>query len=122
MPILLLLIAVWLVLIAVRFRHSVPVLVGGLVATAAVALALIAHGDVRPEEVGLVAPRSWPLTLGLSGGWAVLMVLLTPAADLIATALFTRARWAPSAQSRSRGSSFFSESSSLGLLAVSSKN
>lgn len=84
------LIFVWLVLIAARFRTALPVLVGGLVAVAMAALTLIAHGDLAPANLGLVAPRAWPLALALSVGWTALMLLLTPVADRIATAVFAK--------------------------------
>jgi hypothetical protein len=88
MTLLLLLIAFWLVLVAVRFRASRAVLIGGLVVVAAVAFGLIAYGDLEPKTLGLAAPRSWPLTLGLSVGWVLLMLITTPLADWIATRFF----------------------------------
>jgi membrane protease YdiL (CAAX protease family) len=90
MLLLLILTTVWLTLVTIRFRTSPAAQIGGLLTLAAAAFALIARGDLEPKDLGLGAPRSWMVTLGLSYGWALLMLLCTPFADWISTKLFAR--------------------------------
>jgi len=80
MALLLAIAALWLTLVAVRFRSSPPVLLGGLLLVAAAALELVARGHIQAETLGLVGPKSWFSLFGLSIGWTVLMLLLTPMA------------------------------------------
>jgi hypothetical protein len=49
----LLLTAVWLALVVVRFRRSSIVLIGGLLAIGLYTLAAFAYGIVTPDELGL---------------------------------------------------------------------
>jgi membrane protease YdiL (CAAX protease family) len=90
MALLLTLAALWLALVAVRFRASRPVLLGGLLLVAAAALGLIARGNIPAESVGLVAPKSWFFLIALSVGWTTLMLLFTPLADRVATKVFAK--------------------------------
>jgi membrane protease YdiL (CAAX protease family) len=90
MVFLLLLTALWLALVATRFRTSRVILIGGLVVVAAAAFGLIARGDLEPKDLGLSAPRSWALTLGLSVGWLVIMLVYTQVADRTAARFFAR--------------------------------
>jgi membrane protease YdiL (CAAX protease family) len=83
----LLLTGIWLLLIAVRFRRSVPVLIGGLCALGLVTLAAFACGGVTPGDLGLGTPRSWQSTLGFSLMGLGLMLAYSPFADWLA------ARW-----------------------------
>jgi membrane protease YdiL (CAAX protease family) len=86
----LLLIAVWLATVAVRFRRSVPVLIGGLIALGLVTLAALVRGGVTADELGLGVPTSWPVTLGFAVAWLGLMVAYSPLADRLATRLVAR--------------------------------
>lgn len=90
MALLLILVALWLTLVAVCFRTSRPVLLGGLLLVAAAALGLIARSDIPAKAVGLVPPKSWLFVIVLGIGWTVPMLLFTPLADRIATRFFAR--------------------------------
>lgn len=88
MAILLLATLAWLTLVAVWFRTSKVVLIGGLLFVAATAAILASRRDIAPSDVGLFSPDSWASVLGLSVGSAVSMLLLTPVADRLATWIF----------------------------------
>jgi membrane protease YdiL (CAAX protease family) len=80
-----LLIAVWLALVAVRYRRSTAVLTGGMFAVGSyAAVALIDH-DVTLRELGLSSSASWWSTIGFAVGWLALMLAYSPVADRIAT-------------------------------------
>jgi len=55
----LLLTVAWLVAVAVRFRRSTVVLVGGLVAIGLYTLMAIAYDGVALNELGLSTANSW---------------------------------------------------------------
>jgi membrane protease YdiL (CAAX protease family) len=90
MAFLLILVVAWLTPVAVRFRTSRPILLGGLLLVTVAAFVLIARGDIRPDAVGLVAPTSWLFATVLSIAWTGLMLLATPVADRIATRFFAQ--------------------------------
>ncbi len=81
---------VWLSVVAMRFRTSRVVLLSGLVALTGAAFGLILHGDLAPADIGLVKPRAVGLATGLSVGWTLLMLVVSPIADRIATAVFAK--------------------------------
>jgi membrane protease YdiL (CAAX protease family) len=78
-------IAIWLVVVAVRFRGSAAVLAGGLLAVGVYTLVALARGEVTPDQLGLGMPGSWLPTIGLSLVWLGLMVAYSPLADWLAT-------------------------------------
>ena len=82
--------AAWLVLIAVKFRRSTVVLIGGLVALSAYAAVAIALGRTSPDVVGLGLPESWPKTIAFAVGWLALMLAYSPLADWLATRIFEK--------------------------------
>lgn len=83
----LVLVAVW-ILVAVRFRRSTPVLIGGLVAVALFALVEVIRGVVPIGELGLSPDVSWPQKIALIVGWLAVMLAYSPVADRIATRVF----------------------------------
>ena len=83
-------IGIWLTLVATRFRRSIPVLLGGLIAAALATLAALATKIVTRGELGLDPPESWPRTIGLALAWTALMVSFSPLADRMATRLFEK--------------------------------
>jgi membrane protease YdiL (CAAX protease family) len=81
----LLLTAIWLVMVVVRFRRSTIVLIGGLFAIALYTLAAFAYGQVTLDELGLGIANSWLPTIGFALAWLGLMVAYSPLADWLAT-------------------------------------
>ena len=86
----LLMTAIWLVLIVVRFRRSNIVLIGGLFAIGSYALVAIAYGEVTLDELGLGIPNSWLPTIGFSLAGLGLMFAYSPLADRLATRWFAK--------------------------------
>jgi uncharacterized protein len=86
----LLLTALWLAAVAIRYRRSRVFLIGGLVVVPLLAFAGIFFGSATIEDFGLGFPRSWPATITLAVGWLVLMLVLSPVADRIATRFFAK--------------------------------
>lgn len=85
-----LLIVLWLALVAVRFRRSTPVLVGGLVAIGLLTLAALARGEVPASALGLGPPRSWLATLAFALAGLAVMLAASPLADRLATRWFAK--------------------------------
>ena len=81
------LVAVWIFVVAVRFRRSTPVLIGGLVAVALYAALEVVRGVVPIVELGLSADVSWAKTIALVVVWLALMLAYSPIADRLATRL-----------------------------------
>jgi membrane protease YdiL (CAAX protease family) len=86
----LLLTAVWLAIVALRYRRSTVVLVGGLVAIGLFTLASVARGAVTPGELGLAGTSSWIPTIALALVWLGLMLAYSPMADRIASRLIAK--------------------------------
>jgi membrane protease YdiL (CAAX protease family) len=86
----LLLVALWLVLVVVRFRRSNMILIAGLIAIGLYTLAGFIYGEVTLAELGLGAPHSWLLTIGAAILWLGLMVACSPLADRLAARLFSK--------------------------------
>jgi len=86
----LLLTVAWLVAVAVRFRRSTVVLVGGLIAIGLYTLMAIAYDGVTLNELGLSTTNSWLMTLGFATAWWGLMFAYSPVADWIATRIVTK--------------------------------
>jgi membrane protease YdiL (CAAX protease family) len=81
----LLLTAVWLAIVAVRYRRSTIVLVGGLVAIGLFTAGGLARGAVTPRELGLSAGSSWLPTIAFALLWLGMMLAYSPLADRIAS-------------------------------------
>ena len=81
----LLLTAIWLALVVVRFRRSSIVLIGGLVAIGLYTLAALASGAVTPDELGLGTDHAWLPTIGFALAGLAVMVAYSPLADRLAT-------------------------------------
>jgi uncharacterized protein len=94
----------WLALVGARFRHSKPVLVGGLLVVGASAIVAMMIGAVEASELGLGRPRSWLATIGGAAAWTVVMLAYSPLADALARRRFPErpnlAAFAPLQQSR----------------------
>lgn len=84
------LIAIWLLIVAVRYRRSTIVLMGGLFAVTLYSLLEVALHRVSFDELGLSTSVSWPWTIGLAAAWLGLMLAYSPIADRIATRLFAK--------------------------------
>jgi membrane protease YdiL (CAAX protease family) len=84
----LLLVIIWLVIVALRFRRSTTVLIGGLFVMGIYILVALVFSKVKPDELGLGIPDSWIVTSGWAFGWLVLMLAYSRLADKFAT------RWA----------------------------
>lgn len=82
--------AVWLVLVAVKFRKSTPVLLGGMALIAAYGAYAVWSGAATLAALGLGAPDSWPMTFVWAAGWCALMLAYSPAADWIASRIFAK--------------------------------
>jgi CAAX protease family protein len=86
----LILILTWLILVVIFFRRSSLVLIGGLLVIGLYTLAGLAFGAVTLTQLGLVAPDSWLLTIGLALIWLVLMIAYSPLADRLASRWFVQ--------------------------------
>ena len=80
-----LLIAIWLLIVVVRFRHSRVVLTGGVFAVGLYTLVALVRDDVSMQSLGLSISTSWLSTIGFAITWLALMVAYSPLADRIAT-------------------------------------
>lgn len=78
----------WLVAVGVRFRHSKPILIGGLVIVGTAAIAAMLVDAVEPDTFGLNRPRSWPFTVAGAVVWALVMLAYSPLADTLARKRF----------------------------------
>ena len=85
----LLLAAAWLLIVAIRFRTSTVVLIGGLVAIAVYIAAAVAYGAVTVGELGFVS-TSWVKTIGYAVVWTGVMLAYSPVADWLATQIFAK--------------------------------
>jgi len=85
-----LLIAVWLALVAIRYRKSTLVLTGGMFAVGLYAMFALIEHSVSMRQLGLATPASWLATLLYSVGWLALMLAYSPVADWIATRLVAK--------------------------------
>jgi uncharacterized protein len=86
----LLLTAVWLAIVAVRYRRSTVVLVGGLVVIGLFTAASVARGAVTATELGLSPGSSWIPTVLFAIVWLGLMLAYSPVADGIASRLIAK--------------------------------
>jgi membrane protease YdiL (CAAX protease family) len=81
----LLLIAVWLLMVLLRFHHVNQFLIGGMFAIAVFTLVAYLSGEVTFKELGLNRPGSWLFTTGIALGWLLLMLAYSPLADWLAS-------------------------------------
>jgi len=86
----LLLTVIWLVLVVVRFRRSTVVLIAGLFALGAYALAAFILHKVTLAELGLDFPSSWLRTVVFALAGLVIMLAFSPLADLLASRWFSK--------------------------------
>ena len=85
----LLLTAIYIVVVVVRFRRSSVVLIGGLVALGLYTLVALAYGQVTLSEIGL-GSHSWLPTIGFALVWLGLMLAYSPLADRLASRWFQK--------------------------------
>jgi uncharacterized protein len=85
----LLLTAIWLVLVVVRFRRSSLILIVGLFVIGGYTLVSFFLGKVSADELGLGPGHSWLSTLGFALGGLAVMLAYSPLADRLAS------RWFP---------------------------
>jgi len=86
----LLLTAIWLVIVVVRFRHSTLVLIVGLLVIGAYTLASLVLGKVTWGELGLGRPNSWLLTIGYALAGLAVTLAYNPLADRLASYWFAK--------------------------------
>ncbi len=86
----LLMIAIWIAIVVVRFRRSTIVLTGGLFAISVYTLCAFLRRDVSMRQLGLGLPESWLPTIGFAVAWLALMLAYSPLADRIATRWFAK--------------------------------
>lgn len=86
----LLLTGAWLVLVAIWFQRSTPILLGGLIVVPAFTVAALVMGLVAAGELGLDPGVSVIKTLAFTGGWLALMLGASPVADWIASQLIAK--------------------------------
>ena len=86
----LLLIAIWLGSVGIRFRRSTIVLVGGLFAIGFYTAVALADGTVSADELGLGIPGRASGTIGLALVWCALMLAYSALADRLATRWFAK--------------------------------
>jgi membrane protease YdiL (CAAX protease family) len=85
-----LLVLLWLLLVAVRYRRSRIVLTGGLIGIGGYALISLAVGEISAQTLGLEIPDSWPRTVLFAVGWLAFMLAASPLADQLASRLVKR--------------------------------
>jgi len=86
----LLLIAIWLGIVGIRFRRSTTVLVGGLFAIGSYTAVALARSLVSADELGLGIPSRPLVTIGLVLVWLALMLAYSPLADSLASRCFAK--------------------------------
>jgi membrane protease YdiL (CAAX protease family) len=86
----LLLTAIWLAIVGIRFRRSTVVLVGGLCAIGLYTAVALARGTVSLHELGLSIPAQPSAKIGLVLIWLALMLAYSPLADRLATRWFAK--------------------------------
>jgi membrane protease YdiL (CAAX protease family) len=82
------LILVWVMAIALRYRRSAPLIIGMLAVIGAYTLAALAAGVVEPRALGLGTPGSWATTLVAGAVGAAVLLAYSPLADRLARRVF----------------------------------
>jgi len=85
-----LLVAIWLILVVVRFRRSSIVLISGLFVIGLYTLASLVFHKVTLEQLGLKIPKSWLCIFAMAILWMGLMLVCSPLADWLATRLYKK--------------------------------
>lgn len=80
-----LLVAVWLLIVVARFRRSIPVLIGGLLAIGLYTFVALVGRAVSMQELGLSISVSWLSTVRFAVAWLAFMLAYSPLADRVAT-------------------------------------
>jgi CAAX protease family protein len=80
----------WLAIVAIRFRRSTIVLIGGLVAIGLYTLVAFLSAKVTLSDLGLAIPDSRWRVIGFAAFWTALMFAYSPVADRLATRWFTK--------------------------------
>jgi membrane protease YdiL (CAAX protease family) len=78
----------WLSAVGARFRHSKPVLIGGLAIVGVMAVAAMLADTLKPAAFGLSRPNSWLLTVVVASAWVLVMLAYSPLADAFARRRF----------------------------------
>jgi membrane protease YdiL (CAAX protease family) len=86
----LLLTAIWLGMVGIRFRRSTGVLIGGLFAIGLYTAVALARSTVSLHELGLGIPSRSSVTIGLVLVWLALMLAYSPLADRLASRWFAK--------------------------------
>ena len=86
----LLLTVFWLAIVAIRFRRSTIVLIGGLVAIGLYTLVAFLIDKVTAAQLGLALSNPWWRVIGLAAIWTALMFAYSPLADRLATRWFAK--------------------------------
>ncbi len=81
---------IWFVIVAVRFRRSTRVLIGGLLILGLYTLAALILGWITLDDLGLGTPQSWWLTVVFALAGLALTVAYSPLADRIASRWFAQ--------------------------------
>jgi hypothetical protein len=82
--------AVWLVLVVVRFRRSGVVLVGGLLILGIYTLLAVILNQATASELGLSSPDSWWITIGMAMAGLAVLLVYSPLADRLASRWFKK--------------------------------
>jgi uncharacterized protein len=80
-------IAIWLALVAIRYRRSTMVLTGGMFVVSIYAMLAVIENAISLRQLGLVGPMPWLTTLAFALVGLALMLAYSPVADYIATRL-----------------------------------
>jgi len=80
-------VAIWLAMVAIRYRRSTIVLTGGMLVVSLYAGSALFENATSLRQLGLAGPMSWTMTLGFALGGLALMLAYSPVADFIATRL-----------------------------------
>jgi membrane protease YdiL (CAAX protease family) len=86
----LLLTTFWLIVLAVQFRRSRLVIIGGLLIMGLYTIAAFVFGIVSPDELGISVTHSWLSTIGFALAWLGLLLAYSPLADLLASRWFEK--------------------------------
>ncbi len=86
----LLLTALWLATVVIRFRHSPAALIAGLLVIAVYTWVSLTYHKVTLPESGLSVPNSWLTTPAWAIAWLGLMLVYSPIADRLASHWFEK--------------------------------
>jgi membrane protease YdiL (CAAX protease family) len=78
-------VAIWLAMVAIRYRRSTIVLTGGMLVVSIGAVLGLIENATSFRQLGLAGPMPWLTTLAIALVWLALMLAYSPLADRIAT-------------------------------------